>query len=141
MSEPRFEHLHKFLYSVDNETIDDGAPDRKLAKISSLLDTLLAKFQSKYIPEKNISTDESLLGWKGNLGWVKYIPNKKKSFSMKFYELCESTYNTKYKSLSTTSKIIMILFNSLLNKGHCLYVNNFYTSPELCDLLITKHTD
>lgn len=157
MSGRRFELLHKFLHFVDNDSIDNTAPTRKLAKISLLIDMVLAKFQSNYIPEKNISIDESLLGWKGNLGWVQYIPTKRKRFGMKFYELCESEsgyiwnffvytgtgtqYNEKYEDLPVTSKIVMTLLDPLLDKGYCLYIDNYYSSPSLSDLLCTKLTD
>ena len=43
------------------------------------------------IPNKKISINESLLGWKGNLFWVQYIPAKRKRFGTKFFELRESS--------------------------------------------------
>ncbi|XP_066981208.1 piggyBac transposable element-derived protein 4-like [Macrobrachium rosenbergii] len=51
----------------------------------------LQKFMNNYIPSRNVSVDESLLGWKGNLSWAQYIPAKRKRFGIKFYELCESS--------------------------------------------------
>ena len=66
MSGRRFDLLHKFLHLVDNRTITDG-PGRKIAKIKPFIDLVVKKFQENYVPKKNISIDESLLGWKGNL--------------------------------------------------------------------------
>ncbi|XP_066987491.1 piggyBac transposable element-derived protein 4-like [Macrobrachium rosenbergii] len=77
MSGRRFDLLHKFLHLVDNSTITEG-PGRKLAKIKPFTDLILKKFMNNYIPRRNVSVDESLLGWKGNLSWVQYIPAKRK---------------------------------------------------------------
>ncbi|GFW63948.1 hypothetical protein TNCV_706541 [Trichonephila clavipes] len=35
----------------------------------------------------------------------------------------------------------MTLMEPLLNKGHCLTTDNFYSSPELADILIQSLTD
>ena len=76
MSGRRFDLLHKFLHLVNNDTITDG-PGRK-TKTKPFIDPILKKFRKNYIPNQKISIDESLLGWKGNLSWVQYIPAKRK---------------------------------------------------------------
>ena len=85
MSDRRFEMISKFLHFVDNTSYACSAnvPERKLAKIQPLVDVLLPKFRNNYIPTKNISIDESLLGWKGRLSYVQYIPSKRKRFGIK----------------------------------------------------------
>ena len=157
MSGRRFDLLHKFLHLVNNDTITDGPGlGRKLAKIKPFTDILL-KFLANYIPGKNISIDESLMGWKGNLSWVQYIPAKRKRFGIKFFELCESDtgyiwnfciytgkdtlFMEKYKDLPVSSRIVMSLMDPLLGKGYCLYTDNFYTSPTLADMLVDNETD
>ena len=152
----RFDLLHKFLHLVDNRTITDG-PGRKIAKIKPFIDLVVKKFQENYVPKKNVSIDESLLGWKGNLSWVQYIPAKRKRFGMKFFELCESDtgyiwnffiyagtdtpYLEKYMNLPVTSRIVFTLMDPLLGKGYCLYTDNYYTSPALADALAEHETD
>ena len=156
MSGRRFDLLHKFLHLVDNETITDG-PGRKVAKIKPFIDLILKKFKQNYVPNQNVSINESLLGWKGNLSWVQYIPAKRKRFGMKFFELCESStgyiwnffvyagsdtsYMEKYMDLPVTSRIVLSLMDPLLGKGYCLYTDNFYTSPTLADKLVDCETD
>ena len=136
MSGHKFDLLHKFLHMVDNDTITDG-PGRKVAKIKPFIDLILKKFMKNYIPNQKISIDESLLGWKGNLSWIQYIPAKRNRFSMKFFELCESstgyiwnffvyagndtTYLEKYMDLPVTSRIVFSLMDPLLGKGYHLY--------------------
>ena len=45
-------------------------------------------------------------------------------------------------SCTTTSKLVVGLMDSvhLLNKGHCMYIDNFYTSPELYEGLFFQST-
>ncbi|GFX41943.1 piggyBac transposable element-derived protein 4 [Trichonephila clavipes] len=40
-----------------------------------------------------------------------------------------------------SSQVVMTLMEPLLNKGHCLTTGNFYSSPELADILIQSLTD
>ena len=75
MSGGKFDLLHKCLHLVDIDTITDG-PGTKLAEIKPFVNLIGKKFVKNYIPNQNISIDETLLAWKGNLSWVKHIPAK-----------------------------------------------------------------
>ena len=152
MSGQRFGLLHKFLHLVGNTT--DG-PGRKVARIKPFIDIIL-KFMKNYIPTKNISINESLLGSKGNSSWVQYIPAKHKRFRIKFFELCESSTGyiwnffvyagsdisclEKYMHVPITFRIVFSLMNPFLEKKVCTQ-NNFYTSPTLADMLVDCDTD
>nr|CAH7723798.1 unnamed protein product [Callosobruchus chinensis] len=149
MRESRFRLLHKFLHFADNNLIDDDP--------EPVLDHLQRKFMSVYIPGKNISVDESLIGWKGRLSWKQYIPSKRKRFGIKLFMLCESStgyiynfivytgastnYGPKYNDEPVASRIVLSLADSLLNKGHCLFLDNFYSSPDLAQKLAGQRTD
>ena len=37
-----------------------------------------------------LSIDESLMLWKGRLGWRQYIPSKRARYGIKSYEICDS---------------------------------------------------
>nr|CAH7726170.1 unnamed protein product [Callosobruchus chinensis] len=157
MRESRFRLLHKFLHLADNNLIDDDPEIRKLFKVKPVLDHLQRKFMSVYIPGKNISVDESLIGWKGRLSWKQYIPSKRKRFGIKLFMLCESStgyiynfivytgastnYGPKYNDEPVASRIVLSLADSLLNKGHCLFLDNFYSSPDLAQKLAGQRTD
>ncbi|GBN49582.1 hypothetical protein AVEN_154388-1 [Araneus ventricosus] len=43
-----------------------------------------------------------------------------------------------YKS---STNIVMTLLEDLLDKGYCVTLDNFYTSPELAELLLSHRTD
>jgi hypothetical protein len=45
-----------------------------------------------YIPEREVSVDESLMTWKGRLFWKVCIPSKRAIFGIKSFELCEAKF-------------------------------------------------
>ena len=157
ITEKRFRLLLKFLHFADNSKFEPDKHHKKLYKIQPILDHLKSKFSSVYTPEQNICVDESLLPWKGRLGWIQYIPTKRSRFGVKFYKLCESStgyvwnftvytgedtiYGQRYPGEQTTSRIVLELADKLLDKGYCLYLDNWYTSPKLVDTLCTRKTD
>ncbi|GFS70127.1 piggyBac transposable element-derived protein 4 [Trichonephila clavipes] len=49
--------------------------------------------------------------------------------------------NEQFKNLPVSSQVVMTLFYPLLNKGHGVTTDNFYTSPELAELLVSYKTD
>lgn len=157
MTEKRFHLLLKFLHFVDNSTIDQIPENRKLAKITPILDILKAKYMAAYLPVRDIAIDESLIGWKGRLSWKQYIPSKRKRFGIKLFALCESisgyiynfiiytgkttTYSEKYSEEPITARIVLSLADSLLGKGYRLFLDNYYTSVNLTDKLVKGRTD
>lgn len=98
MSRDRF-GLLKYLHLSDKE--DNGDPAFKFREI---LDMFRNKFQSNYIPEENISMDESLLLWKGRLSWKRYIPLKRARFGMETYILAEAESGYVWDVLPYTGK-------------------------------------
>nr|CAH7752479.1 unnamed protein product [Callosobruchus chinensis] len=85
MTERRFALLCKFLHFSNN---NENAPQDKLFKVRPVLDHLKKKFMEVYVPEQNISIDESLL-----------------------------------------------------DKGYCLFLDNYYTSVDLAEKLSQRRTD
>jgi hypothetical protein len=88
---------------------------------------------------------------------VQYIPQKKARFGKKTNMLCVSKsgyvfsiiiyigkgtkFDEQYKDLPVFSQVEKTLLKPLLDKGYCLKVDNFYTSPQLADILISHTTD
>ena len=50
-------------------------------------------------------------------------------------------YNEQYRELPITAQIVCTLCNPLFGKGYCLYTDNFYTSPSLADILVSKQNN
>jgi len=104
MTEKRFHLLLKFLHFADNSKFDPDQRKKKLYKIQPILDHLKSKFSSVYTPERSICVDESLILWKGRLGWIQYIPSKRSRFEVKIYKLCESSTGYLWNFIVYTGK-------------------------------------
>ena len=157
MTEKRFHLLLKFLHFANNSKFDPNQHHQKLYKIQPILDHLKSKFSSVYTPERNICVDESLLLWKGRLGWIQYVPSKRSRFEVKIYKICKSStgyiqnfivytgkdtiYGQRHPGEETSLRIVLEVAHNLLDKDHCLYVDNWYTGPNVVDTLCTRKTD
>ncbi|GFU71794.1 piggyBac transposable element-derived protein 4 [Trichonephila clavipes] len=118
---------------------------------------MVHKFKSVYVPKPDISVDESLIAYKGRLSWKQYIPQKRARFGIKLFQLCESesdyiwnsliytrkgtAFNENYNDYGLSTKSVLTLIHELKGKGYCLSTDNFYTSPELAEILIGSKTD
>ena len=105
MTEQRYALIMKFSHFEDGEKYDpENHPNKKLRKIFDLHLLIIEKFQTVYIPEKNITVDDSLIAHKGFLDWKQYIPSKRARFGMKLFQLCESDSGYIWNSLIYTGK-------------------------------------
>ncbi|GFS91071.1 piggyBac transposable element-derived protein 4 [Trichonephila clavipes] len=118
---------------------------------------MVHKFKSVYVPKPDISVDESLIAYKGRLSWKQYIPQKRARFGIKLFQLCESesgyiwnsliytgkgtAFKENYNDYGLSTKSVLTLIHELKGKNYCLSTDNFYTSPELAELLIDSKTD
>lgn len=154
----RFKQIKQYLHFSNNAEYDpNNHPQPKLNKIWPVYDKLNTIFKTTVIPDKYITIDESLLLYKGRLSWMQYIPLKRARFGIKSYMLCESksgyVYNTIIYTgkgtiqnvdgdeLAVSTQVVLALIEDLLGKGYCLTVDNFYTSPQLAEILISQKTD
>ena len=142
----KFIFIEKYLHFVHNTTLTPELGRR--AKIAPIFDYLVDKFCCNYIPESDVSIEESLLLWKGRLSWKQYIPRKRSRFGLKSFVLAEAESGYIWNSILysgndtdfvdgcdfqyNATKIVFSLAKDLLNQGYCIYVDNWYTSLELC---------
>lgn len=158
MTLTRFEMIMKFLHFENNESYDAAThPSPKLKKIWKIYDALNKKFSKVYVPERDVSIDESLMPCKHHLSFKQYIPLKRARFGVKFFVMCESKSgyivktilytgkdtekNTSSEKQSVTTSIVLKICEDLLYQGYCLIMDNYYNSPELYDILLSKRTD
>jgi hypothetical protein len=80
MTRERLEIICKFLHFSDNESVSNFQGPEKLFKIFPVILHLNNKFQELYLPNKDISIDESLTLWKGRLSFKQYLPLKASKF-------------------------------------------------------------
>ena len=160
MTRDRFNLLFKCLHFSDNAALPTTLrtpPEKSFYKIKSFFDYIIGKFSSVYIPESDVAVDESLMLWKGRLKMKQYIPLKRARFGLKTYALCECGSGYIWKSMLHTttasmdlddatdglvsSRIVLSLMKDLFDKGYCVFMDNFYSSPALYRQLLQHQTD
>ena len=101
MSPDRFSLVLCFLHLNDNtKYISKGEPGHDpIFKLRPFLDPLITNFQAAYSLGREISIDESMVGFKGHLWFIQYMPKKPIKWGMKAYVSADSvtgyTYNWK----------------------------------------------
>ncbi|KAJ8939480.1 hypothetical protein NQ318_022534 [Aromia moschata] len=152
MSRNRFMLIMRCLHFSKNPTKEDdpGYGDR-LHRIRFLQDYFNRRMAEVYYPGKQLSLDESMVLLRGRLGFRQFIKGKKHKFGMKLYILAEPNgltlrcfvYSGAQGELGGTGhaeKVVMSLMKGLENKGHALYMDNFYNSVTLCQQLLQNKT-
>jgi hypothetical protein len=153
----RLELICRFLHFTNNETISTFEGPEKLFKISPIISHLNNKFQELYLPNQDISIDESLTLWKGRLSFKQYLPRKASKFGIKTYELCDFTMGYLWSFLiytgkdieldsplttadtSKTTAIILKLIESLQKQGRTVWMDNLCNSPSLAKMVNIAH--
>jgi len=139
----RFTEIERFLHLCDPNLID-GNHDR-LRMIRPVLNHLQDRFKSLYVLSRDISVDESMIPFKGNLSWTQRMPQKPVKVGIKVFVVAESStgycwnfeiYTGKKSDhidfgLGKTDMVVVDLLKDLTHRGHNLYVDNYYTSVPL----------
>ncbi|KAJ8871360.1 hypothetical protein PR048_027677 [Dryococelus australis] len=136
MPQRHFVALNKYLHLVDNETLDPADPLRKICPIIS---TASDSFRAVYTPSGRVCIDESLTKCRGRLHVIQYNKSKRARFGIKFYKLCDPANS--YISQQLAIVMEMMQKCDLLNKGYLLYIDNWYSSPDLFHRLFSAGTN
>ena len=77
LSRDRFQLISKFLHLSDNSTYVTRGQDGhdRLYKIRPLITYLISSFKNSYIPDRELSADESMVSYKGRLSFFA-VPTK-----------------------------------------------------------------
>lgn len=134
-----------------------------LFKVRPMLDMMGRTFLDCYKSGRDLSFDEGCCPYKGRVKFRLYNPNKLAKWHMKLFEVTDArtgycmgfeVYCGKKKTrcannapvldpnCTETTRVVVGLLNRcrLLGRGHHVYMDNFYTSPELFEELHSKET-
>ncbi|KAK7788744.1 hypothetical protein R5R35_000768 [Gryllus longicercus] len=142
ISRDRFLILLRMLHFSDNSMNTGGD---SLFKIRTIIDKIRAAFGNALQPSQKLCIDESLLLFKGRLSFKQYIPSKRSRFGIKTFVLCDcqtgfvldfivytgATTDIELHNLGKSGDIVATLLKPYLGRGHTLYVDNWYASPDL----------
>ena len=118
----------------------------KLIIIRPVLDFMLKKCHTLYVPRRNLSTDEGMLKWKGRLSIREYTPMKPIKYGIKFYFLSDAKSGYVLDRIvyrGVTSTLRDIVFNLLgrhLQKGYHIFMDDFHNSVDLAKELYQNAT-
>ena len=87
----------KFIHLNDNSQYKKGEPGHDpLYKLRPFVTPLITHFQSSYTLYRRVSVDESMIGFKGRLGFIQYMPKKPTKWGMKAFVLSDALTGYKY---------------------------------------------
>ena len=142
MSRDRF-LLLKFLHLANNtEQVPRGQPGHdRLYKLRAFASAMICRFKACYRTHREISINESMIGFKGRLSFLQYMPKKPTKWGMKAWVLADSgtgyTWNWELytgredsaRTDSLATHVVLKLVRDLPLSEYHVYFDNFYTSP------------
>jgi hypothetical protein len=84
MRRDRFLQICRFIHFADNNAIDSSD---KMYKLRPITDALKVKFLEHFVPEQNLSYDESMIKYYGRHGCKQFIRGKPVRFGYKVWSL------------------------------------------------------
>ncbi|XP_052258108.1 piggyBac transposable element-derived protein 4-like [Dreissena polymorpha] len=127
-----------YFGNLDSEGEFEGFEEADL--VNPIYDVVSARFRNTYTQDENIAIYEGMVPWRGRLRFKKYIPNKPDKFGADFDPDPNATVGEVQLGHSYGMVMGLLPRSNLLNKGYCLYVDNFYSSPTLFDRLSAENT-
>jgi len=118
-----------------------------LFKIRPEIDTLITKFQDVYTPEEQLTIDEAICPFPGRIFFRVYIKGKPHKYGIKMFELCEAKSGYVYNldiytgahptnsEHNTAFSVVNRLCDKIKGKGHCVYMDRWFSSPKIFDHL------
>ena len=148
----RFKLLCSFIHFVDNATRLDKDDENydPLFKIQPILSSVTKSWQESITLGKNLSIDESMIGFRGRIFFRQYIKSKHHRFGIKGFVLCCGKTSYTYhidiyagslyeydRQVGQGHSVVRKLCEGL-QPGHTLYLDSFYTAPALCKEMFNK---
>ena len=165
MSRNTFQNILSNFQVVDNK--DDIPRNRPghdpLFKVRPFLDMMERTFKQSFKPGRDLSFDEGCVPFKGKVRFRCYNPAKPAKFHIKLFSVndaktgfclgfdvyvgkgltrCATQGTLLDDNCTQTTKVVFGLLSQcgLLDKGHRVYMDNYYTSCELFEELLYRYT-
>ena len=149
----RFVFILGKLHLNENTKIDTTNPD-KLWKLKPLIEHLNNLFQVNRMPKERLSVDESMIRFKGRSSFKQYNPMKPIKRGYKVWCIADKCgyvykfeiYTGKRKDsdcqlnadLGLGGNVVVSLTNSLHDKNHKVFFDNFFSNISLLEYLQGK---
>ncbi|KAF8784272.1 PiggyBac transposable element-derived protein like [Argiope bruennichi] len=140
MSRMRFEQIFTFFHLSDN--VENVLSTDRLYKIRPLLDYVISKSQSMYVPKQQLSLDEAMIPWRGRLKFKTYNPAKITKYGILVRMVCESEsgYICNFEVYSGVGKkleeTILSILQPYFGFNHHVYQDNYYNNVSTASILL-----
>ena len=134
LSEDHFRDIHSSLQFVD-EVVENW--DDPLYKVRPLIAHIIKVSQTYYIPDQNLTIDESMIRFNGRNKMKVFMPLKPIKYGFKAYILAEASsgfmlnWTLHDSQKRTLTSIVEELVKPYANKGFALSMDRFYTSLDV----------
>nr|XP_039258846.1 piggyBac transposable element-derived protein 4-like [Styela clava] len=146
------QRYYEILTGDESEAPAADNPNKdKMFQVRKFLSIILPLFENAYSMGREISIDETLIPFKGRISFRQFIKTKRARFGIKVWVLAESSTGyvsrlqfytgkdpTSNPEEGLSSRVVKYLMEPFVDMNHHLYVDNFYTSPELFSYLLSK---
>ncbi|XP_069104900.1 piggyBac transposable element-derived protein 4-like [Argopecten irradians] len=121
-----------------------------------LLDFVNRMFKKYYVPQREVSVDETLVGTRGRTAMLQYIPTKSHKFGVKFWVLAEScsgyvvdmccylgkVFQPSPVGENQGTRVVLDLLHrsNLLEKGYHVVCDSFFCCVDLAKRLLEQGT-
>ncbi|XP_038065704.1 piggyBac transposable element-derived protein 4-like [Patiria miniata] len=145
LSRDRFYLILQVFHTTDNALLTQaGDPNHDhQGKIKEVMDMLVSRWQSAYYPGREIAVDETIIPFKGRSSMKVYKPNKPHKWGLNCWNIAESNtgyiWNSELYQGKTNNETEVGLYKNVVlrlsqpfnGKGHHIYMDNLFSSPEL----------
>ena len=107
---------------------------------------IIPLWQGANYPGKEVAVDETLVAFKGKTALMQYQPKKPKKWGLNVWTLADQdgyVYNWDLytgKPKSNQAEQVTRLCRPIYNKGHYVFMDNYFSSPALFDELSRNQT-
>lgn len=156
MAKNRFEQLSCYLHFNDSskEPARGTRDYDRLFKVRTVLDYVRAKCSGNFLPTKNISVDEGMVGFRGRLSFKQYMPAKPTKYGIKVWMAADSSNgyvlnfdvylgkepNQRPRIYGLGYDVVTSMIRPFMNKNHHVYFDNFFSSVKLLEHLASNDT-
>jgi hypothetical protein len=149
----RFKAILQYLRFDNKNTREIRRATDKLAAIRDVWQIFVAQLPKMITPGSDITVDEQLVPFRGKCPFRQYIPSKPAKYGIKIWWACDA--QTSYplmgdvylgrqtgdaRAVNLGSSVVMNLTSRWLHSGRNIVMDNFFTSVQLAEELMTKNT-
>lgn len=128
---------------------DPACPGKKINKIKDVLQMLISNFQQYFVPGRNLSVDETMVGFRGRFAAKQYMPAKPTKYGIKAFTLADGENGYVFNCLVYTGadtladadeahsllpqpgRVVMHILAPYLGRGHTVFTDRVFPLPLL----------